>query len=524
MPGREAFSCVSNARGVPMGFAQPVPSGRIGRGPNATVPRLFGPWDQKGVAMAVVTECPERGKLVEKGPVGTNDSVSNDDYRFLAVGLPAEVERLKQAGRLREAIEACDRLLAAEPTPELAACLRVERHRMERLAQQFCVTREAALEAIRAEWPKFSERRLDDLIARGRIDWRYIEGEQRFLDNFLDSLRVYPKEVPGLKPDDSRDMAKRDAMLARMHEQGGLTCDISIKASIAVPGAGEGEMLRAWLPVAAACPQQSQIEVYDWTPGVLVAGETAAARTAFWGSTQTREFEVSYRYRISAPYVDTLAEAPAAHVVSDDTVTDDDLSELAPHIVFTPYLRTLTERTVAGIERPIDQVRAIYDYITKHVDYRYQPSYAQLDCIPDGCAKSLRGDCGVMALTFITMCRIAGIPARWQSGLYVSPDYIGPHDWAMFYTEEFGWLWADCSFGSSARREGDEARRLHYFGNLDPWRMVANSRFQADLAPACDGVRWDPFDNQMGEASVAGRGCDHDEMLRSVELLEMKEV
>ena len=35
-----------------------------------------------------------------------------------------------------------------------------------------------------------------------------------------------------------------------------------------------------------------------------------------------------------------------------------------------------------------------------------------------------------MALTFITMCRIAGVPARWQSGLYVAPDSVGSHDWA----------------------------------------------------------------------------------------------
>lgn len=474
--------------------------------------------------MTVLTESPEQGKLVTKGPVGSPDAVSNNDYRFLALGLPAEIDRLKQAGHLREAIHACDELLAGDITPELAACLRVERHRMGRLAQQFCVTRAEALAAIRTEWPEFTEKRLDDLIARKRIDWRFIDGEQRFLANFLDSLRVYPREVPGLKPETPTDTAARDAMLAKMHENGGASCEITLKATIEVPGAAKGEMLRVWLPVPAACPQQSSIDVFDWTPGVIVAPESAPARTAFWGSTQTRTFEATYRYRIDAPYVDTLAPAPEHHVVADDTVTDDDLAELAPHIVFTPYLYLLTERVVHGIERPIDRARAIYDYITKNVDYRYQPDYAQLDCIPDNCAKSLRGDCGVMALTFITMCRIAGIPARWQSGLYVAPDHVGPHDWAMFYTDEFGWLWADCSFGSSARREGNEERRLHYFGNLDPWRMVANSQYQAELSPACDGVRWDPFDNQMGEASVNGRGCNQDEMHRVIELVEMREV
>ena len=474
--------------------------------------------------MTVRTVWPEEGELVTEGPVGCKDEVSNADYPFLIIGLPAEVERLKQAGYLNEAIKACDDLLAGDITGELAACLRVERHRMGRLAQQFCVTREAALAAIRAEWPEFTEGQLDDLIARKRIDWRFIDGEQRFLDNFLDSLRVYPAEVPGLKPADPTDTAARAAMLDEMHAHGGASRIITLKASISVPGATPGEMLRCWLPVPATCPQQSEIEVTDWTSGVLVAKEDAPARTAFWGSRENHEFEATYTYRIDAPYVDTLAPAPEKHVVADDTVTDDDLAELAPHIVFTPYLITLTQRVAGDIERPIDRARAIYDYVTKNVDYRYQPSYAQLDCIPDGCAKSLRGDCGVMALTFITMCRIAGIPARWQSGLYVAPDQVGPHDWAMFYTEEFGWLWADCSFGSSARREGDEARRLHYFGNLDPWRMVANTRFQAELAPACNGVRWDPFDNQMGEASIEGRGLDACEMRRSIELVEMRAV
>ncbi|MFQ8759290.1 MAG: hypothetical protein ACLSAF_07420 [Intestinimonas sp.] len=33
-----------------------------------------------------------------------------------------------------------------------------------------------------------------------------------------------------------------------------------------------------------------------------------------------------------------------------------------------------------------------------------------------------------MALLFIALCRIAGVPARWESGLSVRPDHVGPHD------------------------------------------------------------------------------------------------
>ena len=477
-----------------------------------------------GFVLAVCSyRIPHDGRVSTEGPVGCFDEVSNDDFRYLDVGLPTEIARLKAAGHLDEAIAACDRLLETNPSPSLAACLRAERYRMRELPRQFCVSRSHAIEMIRAEWPAFTGERLDELIENKRIDWRFVDGEPRVLGNFLDSLRVYPREVPGLKPESARDDAKRDAMLDAMHRDGGAARVITIRASVEVPGAQGGETVRAWLPLPAACAQQSQIEILDATPEALIAPEDAPARTVYWESTSERSFEVTYRYRIDAPYTDAYSgQVPVAPI--EGKPCPDDVAEDRSHIAFTPYLRDLTAHVIEGCTTQLERARSIYDYVTENVDYRYQPAYSQLDGIAENCARSLRGDCGIMALTFITMCRIAGVPARWQSGLYVAPDHIGPHDWAEFYTSETGWLWADCSFGSSARRSGEAARRHHHFGNLDPWRMVANSRFEADFSPVCDGIREDPYDNQMGEASVDGRGCRAYEMLRNVELLSMDEV
>ena len=36
--------------------------------------------------------------------------------------------------------------------------------------------------------------------------------------------------------------------------------------------------------------------------------------------------------------------------------------------------------------------------------------------------------------------------------------------------------------------------------------MVANSQFMAPLTPACDILRADPYDNQVGELVVGDRG------------------
>ncbi len=72
--------------------------------------------------MAVINVLPSDGKVIDEGPVGCSVDVCNDDFRFLDVGLPPEILRLKDAGYLSQAIEACDRLLAQYSS--LACCLR----------------------------------------------------------------------------------------------------------------------------------------------------------------------------------------------------------------------------------------------------------------------------------------------------------------------------------------------------------------------------------------------------------------
>ena len=273
-----------------------------------------------------------------------------------------------------------------------------------------------------------------------------------------------------------------------------------------------GSTVRAWLPLPSG-PQVADVRIVDVTPGMVAAPEDAPQRTAFWETRGVREFFVEYEYLIRAPYVDLWVPEPVpaaldARFRPAPAPCAADLAEEEPHLAFTPYLRRLASRVFDGIPEKdaLARARAAYDWVTRNVDYRFQPAYLLLDSIADGCAHSLRADCGVFALTFIALCRLGGVPARWQSGLYVTPERVGNHDWAMFYVEGLGWLWADCSFGSAARREGDEARRRFYFGNLGPWRMPANSAFFSPLMPADEALRNDPFDSQLGEMCVDGRG------------------
>ena len=435
----------------------------------------------------------------------------NKDYSFLHLPLPADVARRAAAGDMDRARALIRGYLDRGCTPELAARLRCEEDRLGRLEDNYPYTRAQALALLREEWADCTEAQFDALVDAGRIDWRYVNGEERYIGSFVGALRNYPAEAPGLKHK-TEDHTRRDEMLSRMRAEGSLTAAITIRHTIRPKAPAGGKAVRAWLPFPAECPQQSEMEILSATPGYVLAPNHSPARTIYWESCDRDSFEVVYHYTHRAPYVDALA------LPCDPVQPDFDTGEELPHIAFTPYLRALCREIIKDCKTALEKAHAIYNWVTENVDYRFQPSYALLDAgIAEYCALSGRGDCGVMALLFITLCRIAGIPAKWQSGLSVQPDSAGAHDWCMFYIAPHGWLYADPSFGSGARRQGEEDRRRHYFGNLDPQRMVANAAFQAPLTPPDPCFRHDPYDNQLGEMTVDGVGLPGPQMERSVE-------
>jgi hypothetical protein len=152
------------------------------------------------------------------------------------------------------------------------------------------------------------------------------------------------------------------------------------------------------------------------------------------------------------------------------------------------------------------------------------PNFA-LENIPEFSVLHGRGDCGVQALVFITLCRILGIPAKWESGHGVhdrgnGAASMGSHDWAMFYIAPFGWLYCDPSYGGDAFRNGKKQIWNYYFGNLDQWRHVTCNDFQKQFNPAKKFPRIDPYDNQNGEIEFEDYGLTAWEIDDRQEILE----
>ena len=139
--------------------------------------------------------------------------------------------------------------------------------------------------------------------------------------------------------------------------------------------------------------------------------------TAYWEAdlAENCRFGAQYSYRSTAHYAAPL------EMQADPVQPDFDTAEQLPHIAFTPYMKALAAQLTEGITDPVQKAKRIYDFVTLNVHYHFQPMYFVHENITDNCARSRRGDCGVMAATFITLCRIAGIPAKWQSGMVTTP-------------------------------------------------------------------------------------------------------
>lgn len=458
----------------------------------------------------------------------------NDTLKFMRCGIPEDILRRKMHGDYEGAIRLIDRRLQDFSLPEaVRGSLLVQRKICQELPGEFPYTREDALAIIRKDIPDFTDAEFDEQVDRRNIRWIYVNGEERYFNRFYSSMcKAVPEissrtqlQVGGMESLSSaaKTANLRDVTIRKMKENGSLSTRIRIRATVRLKDEcfTPGMFVRVHLPVAAACDQQSDIRIEKvWPNTGVVAPEDAGQRTVCWEETllKNHEFAVEYSYLHTAKYKD------AYNGTGISGTYDFDVQEQEPHIVFTPYIKALCAELTQGITDPLLKARAFYDYITKNMYYTFMPNYMVQENFAENCGLSQTGDCGILALLFLTLCRCAGIPAQWQSGLAVEPDFIGGHDWVRFYVEPYGWIFVDASYGVSSTRAENEERRQFYFGNLDPYRMVANRAFQENFTVPKQQWRADPYDNQLGEIETSDRGFHLDEYIRTKTILLCEEV
>ena len=429
----------------------------------------------------------------------------------LSMPLPDLFRKLKYAGRYAEASEAISIWLERDLPDMLRRRLILEQERLRRLPLDYPYDRSAALQRLQKTFPMVDEPCFDRLEKEGKIDYLIIDGVKRYHVRFAATMEKDSliRKAFGLPVKTDNDFL--DPMIRTLQERGSLSVRMGMKSSVElnpktfVPGT-----YRAWLPFPVPCAQQSDIVLESGNPQ-SISPDSAPACTAYFEQElkAPSRFDVAYSYTSTIHYADPLhAQAPEHELYpAEKPVCDADLAEDHIHVRFTPYLCSLAQDITKDAVTDAEKAWKIYEFITTRIHYSFVRDYLLLDDIGEYCALNLRGDCGLQAILFITLCRICSIPARWQSGLEYSGDSVGSHDWAQFYLPGWGWLFADCSYGGSAFRAGSTLRHAFYFGNIDPARMAANRLFMAELTPNMVTIRRDPCDNQTGEMERLGADC-----------------
>ncbi|MCD6275193.1 MAG: transglutaminase domain-containing protein, partial [Thermoplasmata archaeon] len=410
-----------------------------------------------------------------------------NDLSFLSVPLPYGIKEEIDRGNFKIARNIIKRYISRDIPEPLKHRLEYELERMRRLRMDFPYSREKALQILHKELKNFREEELDKWIDLGIVDRMLIDGKERFFVQFLANIIF-------LEPKLKKRRTRKDRLgeylknlieesIKRINE--GETKKYRVQAGIKLhikKKIPEGEKYRVWLPLPRESFQSSNVKILAAEPAnYYVSDEDLGQRTVYFESSR-RDYHLEFVYEIE--------EVRGGVEGSRD---EKYLHEKPPHIIFTPYLKTLAAQIAGDADNDYEKAYRIYKWITTHVNYTFVRAYSTYHNISEFVASSLRGDCGFMALLFITLCRILGIPAKWQSGWFITPKHASPHDWAQVYIDG-KWLPVDASFGNAIRH--GSMRNQFYFGNLDAFRMIANDEFMADFVPEKRFVRTDPTDNQ----------------------------
>jgi len=116
----------------------------------------------------------------------------------------------------------------------------------------------------------------------------------------------------------------------------------------------------------------------------------------------------------------------------------------------------------------------------------------------------------------MTLLRLNGIPARWQSGMVFAADgsgYSNIHDWGFLYLAPYGWVPMDVTTGRLHPAAGDDpALEWFYLGGLDNWRIAFNADYGRRFEPPKHHFRSDDVDSQRGEAEWDGGNVYFDQL------------
>ena len=173
------------------------------------------------------------------------------------------------------------------------------------------------------------------------------------------------------------------------------------------------------------------------------------------------------------------------------------LKEEPPHIIFTEDFRNLSKKILGKEANPYRKAQILFKWVNDNTPWASAREYSSIRSLSQYGYENKHGDCGIQSMLFITLCRLNGIPARWQSGWNFKPPYDSMHDWGMIYFEPYGWMPMDATYGPHDTDRED--LKWFYLSGMDSYRLIFNDDYAQPFVPEKLHHRSETLDSQRGE-------------------------
>jgi len=257
-------------------------------------------------------------------------------------------------------------------------------------------------------------------------------------------------------------------------------------------------LLRFWIPLPVETDSQVNVTIFSVEPAKYIKkapkvnGDIGVVylEIPLEGLKEDLNFSVRFRFTEYEQHfaVDTAQIGP----YDKDSDLYRKYTSSHDNIIITPDIERKARSIVGNETNPYLQARMIYRYITETLPYSHVPHiYLNTAEIPESLYvhETGFGDCGTQSMYFCALCRALGIPARTIGGWQLIPGMEGPHLWAEFFLQDYGWIPVDVTVAESAdwsfdASQGERTRfKDFYFANLDAYRFIIQKDVDVHLDP-----------------------------------------
>ena len=145
-------------------------------------------------------------------------------------------------------------------------------------------------------------------------------------------------------------------------------------------------------------------------------------------------------------------------IFPDETGTLDDipkdvrkkyLADDSRYDINSPFIQETVKMVVGDEKNPYWIARKIYDFVISKLYYQMIGGWD----VPEVVLKRGSGSCSEYTFSFVSLCRAAGLPARYQGSIVVRGDDASVdeafHRWAQVYLPNYGWVPVDANRGDT---------------------------------------------------------------------------